>query len=388
MVGDDRKTSNAAPAPWEGAAADSQNGPQKGANIARKRNALGRGLNALMTASAVSVDLGGRGEPKAFPPPAAPASAASSGQNVSGGAAANVAPTAGTHVAPPTEPAREAGLEGGLIYLSIDRVMPNKKQPRQHFVQAEIDSLADSIRKTGLLQPIVVRRRLGEPSGQLATYEIVAGERRWRAAKQAGLVKIPALLRQLSDRESLEIGIVENVQRADLNPVEEAIAYQRLADEFGASQAEIAARVGKDRVSITNALRLLKLPSGVQQLLISGKLSAGHGRAVLMLDDSAMQAKLAERIQQDGLSVRASEQLAAAWKNEGAEAEQAREANDSKVAGSTGSQGPSSQALEERLRRALGTKVKLSLSANGKGEVRISFFSSSELERILERLNA
>jgi len=278
--------------------------------------------------------------------------------------------------------ASEQVLEGGLMYLSLDRVYPNKAQPRQHFAPQEIETLAESIRTSGLLQPIVVRRRAGEVSGQLATYEIIAGERRFRAAKQAGLVKIPALLRQIDDREALELGIVENVQRADLNPIEEALAYKRLGDSFGASQAEIAEKVGKDRASVANSLRLLKLTAPVQELLIKGELSAGHGRALLGLENAASQLALAERVVKEGLSVRATEQAL-------------KSPADGLTPRSTVKRNPSLQsqeaniaALEERFRRALGTKVKLSLDAVGKGELRVSFFSSAELERLLEKIGA
>lgn len=346
----------------------------KGANIPRKRNALGRGLSALMSSAAVSVDFASR------------ENAARSLEVVDGGLAefrelATPANSA-SNAAPAPLQAAEPALEGGLMYLSIDRVFPNKEQPRQHFVPADIQTLADSIRSTGLLQPIVVRRRSSEVSGQLATYEIIAGERRFRAAKQAGLVKIPALLRQINDREALELGIVENVQRADLNPIEEALAYKRLSETFGASQAEIAEKVGKDRASVANALRLLKLVPEVQQMLIKGELSAGHGRALLGLDEASAQLGLAKRIIKDGLSVRATEQAL----KEGVLEITPRQKHAASASQETAN--ANTAALEERFRRALGTKVKLILDEAGKGELKVSFFSAAELDRLLEKVGA
>ena len=334
---------------------------QKGANIARRRNALGRGLSALMSSTPVAVEFGGTEFGK------------SENDTQSGNAVRK------TVSVPAVVPSfRDSNHESGLIYLSIDRVTANQAQPRRHFVQAEIDNLSESIKKSGLLQPIVVRRKGGD-NGPLATYEIVAGERRWRAAKQAGLVKIPALLKQLNDKEALEIGIIENVQRADLNPIEEAMAYERLANEFGSTQSEIAETVGKDRVSIANALRLLKLPEELKQLVIVGTLSAGHARAVLMLDGVGQQKLLAEKIVAGGLSVRAAEALASQAKKSGG-------LKNAKI--STSSPAPSHTDLEDRLRRALGTKVRLQVDSAGKGELRISFFSAAELERIVDKLQA
>jgi len=333
-----------------------------------------------MSAAAVSVDVAGN-------PRNAADSNAAPALNAAPSAAPNLAVLDGkletkTEVkssAAKPSPSTDAGLEGGLIYLSIDRVSPNKAQPRQHFVQKDIDTLSESIRTTGLLQPIVVRRRPGDTPGQLATYEIVAGERRWRAAKQAGLVKIPALLRQITDREALELGIVENVQRSDLNPIEEAAAYRRLAEDFGANQAEIAEKVGKDRASVANALRLLKLAPEVQQLIVRGELTAGHGRALLMNDAHDMQVKLAKQIVAEGLSVRAAEQLASG-KGKAGPASAAVKVPQRESAATL--------ALEDRLRRALGTKVKLNLDPTGTGEMRISFYSNAELDRLLEKFGA
>ncbi len=340
----------------------------KGANMARKRSALGRGLSALMTSSTVPVDFarGDVGTPSAFPP-------SQFNEPV-------------VHV-PVAEESAESGEqpELGLIHLSLDRILPNKDQPRQTFVQEEIDRLSDSIKETGLLQPIIVRRK-GSDVGQLATFEIVAGERRWRAAKQAGLMKVPAIVRQLSDRETLEIGIVENVQRANLNAIEEAVAYQRLIQEFGASQSEVAASVGKDRVSIANSIRLLKLAPDIQKRIERGQLTAGHGRALLALQGEADQQCLAQKIVDETLSVRQTEQLVQEYVRA---LSQPAPTSEPSEASPLQPRSIAVAALEERIRRALGTKVRLNVSQKtGRGDLKISFFSEAELDSILEKLGA
>lgn len=282
--------------------------------------------------------------------------------------------------APSATPASEdASMEtldalGSLRYVPVSSLTPNPDQPRQYFNDEELLSLATSIKESGLLQPILVRE-----NSKINGLEIIAGERRWRAAMRAGLELVPVILRDLSDREALEIGIIENVQRANLNPIEEAEAYQRLIDDFGQTQAEIAETVGKDRTSIANMLRLLKLGRVVRDMIVSGELSAGHGRALLMVATEEQQVALARRIIKEGLSVRATERAV----NE-PEGEQASE----KVAkGAAAVASPTTQALEERLRRGLGTKVKVAMRAKEKGEIRISFFSTEELESLLERLD-
>lgn len=357
---------------------EEQGGQRRGANsAARRRNVLGRGLNALMSSAAVSVDFDSTPE-----------------QGAASGFAEVQSSQADSTDAPSSELVRSAfaempglddedAFDGGLVYLALDRVVPNASQPRQHFAQDEISSLSASIKESGLLQPIIVRRLEGQ-SGPRASFEIVAGERRWRAAKQADLSKIPVIVRHLNDREVLELGIVENVQRADLNPIEEAEAYYRLVSEFGATQEQVAQTVGKDRVSVANALRLLKLPDTVRRMLIEGAISAGHGRALLMLPSAEEQRKAAKRINKEGLSVRALESYVAALKKGDSSLEKAPK----KPKSSAGSKSPAELELEDRFRRALGTKVGLSMSKQGKGELRISFFSHSELENLLERLGA
>ncbi len=320
------------------------------------RRVLGRGLSALMGTAPVSVEkqaTDSNAQPRRFMPEVIE-----------------------------SQHLEEELPEGSLLFLSVDRITPNKNQPRQHFEQAEIETLSQSIKESGLIQPIVVRR-LFSGSAQGVTYEIVAGERRFRAAKLAGLLKIPTVLRQLDDKEALELGLVENVQRSDLNPIEEALAFERLVTEFGHSHADIAKVIGKDRASIANSIRLLKLGHEVRELLIGKKLSAGHGRALLKLENEAQQVSLAEKILAEGLSVRDAERLASS-----PDSLTENTAPEALGRTKTKEKAPSVLELEERVRRVLGTKVSLKLSPSGKGELRVNFYSQSELERLLERLGA
>ncbi len=269
---------------------------------------------------------------------------------------------------------------GSVLYLPLEQVVPNAKQPRSYFNEAEIESLATSISDSGVLQPIIVRR-LVSLGGQGVSYEIVAGERRYRAAKRAGLTRIPAILKQLSDRDAFQLGLIENVQRSDLNPIEEAHALQRLVDEFGATHGEIARVIGKDRASIANSIRLLKLDSAVQQFMLDGRISAGHGRALLKLEDASLQRKLAEKIIAEGLSVRAAEQLSIDPTALGTIVPRVGRGKAKRSEKS-----PQVLELEDRLRRVLGTKVSLDIDETGRGSLQINFFSRAEFDRLLERL--
>jgi ParB family transcriptional regulator, chromosome partitioning protein len=338
------------------------NAANKGANP-RKRTALGRGLSALIGGAYL--------EPEAVPVNAP--SRSESGWATSSTAQVGLGSSAGSGTATSFGAEPEDPVEGTLLYLPIERIQRNPNQPRQRFSEEELAALSKSIKESGLLQPIVVRRKK-EPSGQRGpepVYEIVAGERRFRAASAAGLLKLPALLRNLDDREALQLAIVENVQRAELNPLEEAQAYQRLVSEFGASQEEVAKSVGRDRSSIANALRLLKLPPEIQSLLAAGRISAGHARALLSVETAEEQKNLVAAIIREGLSVRVAERLATERRSKAPAAE---------------AKAPALLDLEAQLRRALGTKVRLSQAASGKGELRISFYSQADLHKLLELL--
>lgn len=266
-------------------------------------------------------------------------------------------------------------------FLPLEHVIASSGQPRKRFVQSEIDTLANSIKESGVLQPILVRKLAGDS----LRFEIVAGERRYRAAGLAGLSSIPAIVREFSDKEALEIGIIENIQRENLDPIEEAEAYARLIEEHGETQGSIAASVGKDRASVANALRLLKLPEKVRSMIAAGELSAGHGRAILMVEDEVGQLALAKRITTENLSVRQAEAVASG-KNLNPSKE--KKASSSNAPSTFMLKTPAALALEDRLRRALGTKVNLMLSKEGAGELKISFFSRAEFESFLERVGA
>lgn len=269
---------------------------------------------------------------------------------------------------------------GEISFLAVTAMVPNPTQPRQHFAEEELRELSDSIRTLGVLQPVLVR-----PNRQLAgQYEIIAGERRWRAAQRAGLQEIPAVIRTIDDRETLEIALVENVQRANLNPIEEAQAYQRLASEFQLTQQDIAERIGKDRTTVANAMRLLKLPKEILQQLHEGAITMGHARAILAIKDPAAQISLARKTIQEGLSVRALETLVsrAVVLDAGKTAPAGR-------GGMLKSKDPSVQSFPEileRLRNALGTKVTVKHQRSGKGRIEIDYFSESELDRVVEKI--
>jgi ParB family chromosome partitioning protein len=250
--------------------------------------------------------------------------------------------------------------------IDLDRLVPNPQQPRSAFDEASLEELAQSIRRNGVIQPIRARR-----AGD--RFEIVAGERRWRAAQRAGLLKAPVIVRDVPDDRLLEVALIENIQRDDLNPIEEASAYRRLADEMHLTQDAIAAAVGKDRSSIANTLRLLRLPDEVRHLVSDGSLSMGHARALLSLDSSAAQRQLAREIVAKGLSVRETEALV---KRHGAPADAPKPAP---------KKDPNTRAAEEQLRLALGTRVEIVRRGKG-GIIQIAFTNEGELNRIFEKI--
>lgn len=263
----------------------------------------------------------------------------------------------------------------GVMEVDIDLLAPNDLQPRVQMDDARLQELADSIKTNGILQPILVRR-----TG--STYRIIAGERRWRAAQRAGLHKVPVVVRDVkdgADKELLELALIENIQRENLNAVDEALAYRRLADEYGLTQDQIAAAVGKDRSSIANFMRLLKLPDEVRADLMSGALSMGHARALLSLADAAAQRQAAREVISRGLSVRDTELLI---KKLGApKPEPTAGVTEEKKAD------VHTRAAEDRMRFALGSRVRIIRRGAG-GVIQIDFGSESELNRIYEHLTA
>jgi ParB family transcriptional regulator, chromosome partitioning protein len=260
-------------------------------------------------------------------------------------------------------PPAETEDAGRFRELPTESLVPNPQQPRRHFDQQALEELAASIRASGVLQPLVVR-----PRG--TQYEILVGERRWRAAQQAGLARVPAIVREASDAEALELGLVENLLREDLNPLEAADAYQRLLTEFGWTQEELARRLGKDRSSVANALRLLRLPPLIQEDLRTGRLTMGHARALLGLPSPAAQLRLRQRILTQDWSVRATEAGVQARRPGRPKAR--RRAADL-------------DALEEELRQALGTRVRL-VGTMLRGRIELPYTTGAELERIHARL--
>jgi ParB family chromosome partitioning protein len=273
------------------------------------------------------------------------------------------------------EPVRHGAME-----IDIDLLAPNGDQPRLQMDDVRLDELAQSIKANGIIQPILVRR-----AG--TGYRIIAGERRWRAAQRAGLLKVPVVVRDVAEgshKQLLELALIENIQREDLNPVEEAVAYQRLAEEFQLTQEQIASAVGRDRSSVANYLRLLKLPDEVRAELASGALSMGHARALLALPDAAAQRHAAREVISRGLSVRDTELLV---KKLGAAARDPQSASRSGESGRSAERESDvhTRAAEDRMRFALGTKVRVRRRGQG-GTIEIEFGSEAELNRIYEHI--
>jgi len=265
----------------------------------------------------------------------------------------------------------EFGLAEGknLLYCGIEEIHPNRNQPRKHFDESRLRELADSIKEQGILEPLIVRR-LEEG------YELIVGERRWRAAQKAGLKEVPIVIKEVEGRAALEISLIENLQREDLNPIEEAEAYKRLIEEFNISHEELSARIGKDRTTITNVLRLLKLPSEIRNHLLQNRITPGHARAILSLETKEKQKELCALIIQKGLSVREAEALSKKW------SEKPRRKTPEKKRGDLESQ---LAGLQDSLRRHLGTKV-LILSRGKRGKIEIEYYSHEDLERIVEAI--
>lgn len=253
----------------------------------------------------------------------------------------------------------------GVEQLAADRIIPNPRQPRSHFDPEELDELAISIREHGILQPLIVTS--GPENGQ---YTLIAGERRLQAARKAGLQRVPAIVRDASDQQLIELALIENVQRADLNPLEAAEAYRQLSEDFGLTHEEVADRVGKSRTSITNTLRLLKLPASVQQAIVDQQISEGHARALLSLPSHQAQVAVLQIIMVKDLSVRQTEELVRKYGGQKPE--------------STPKPAPAPElrAIEAKLREYLGTRVKLNKGRKG-GSITIHYYSNEELDALL-----
>ena len=265
-------------------------------------------------------------------------------------------------------PGIDAPRETPNLEVEVDRIASNPSQPRRSFDEAKIDELAASVRDQGIIQPLLVRRA-GEG------YELIAGERRLRAARKAGLREVPVIVREASNSETLQLALLENLQREDLNPIEEATAYQRLQEEFELSQEEIAQKVGKSRPAVANCMRLLLLPREVQQELAQGKLPVGQARALLGLESEALMLAAAREVITKGLSTREAERLVARLKS-GRKRKRETALSDSNL-----------RSLVEQLQRSLGTKVRLVHRAgSGRGKVEIEYYSLADLERIIQMM--
>lgn len=289
----------------------------------KQKRALGRGLSALI--------------PQAAPP-------------------ANVA------VVPAEPPPRP-----GVLKLPIESIHRDTAQPRRHFDEAKLAELTESIKTHGLMQPVLVRK---DGDG----YRLIAGERRWRASQAAGLHEIPAIVKDVTEVQAFELALVENLQRADLNPIEEAEGYKRLIEEFKLTQEQVSQRVNKDRSTVANALRLLGLPDDVKQMVAEGSISMGHARALLGVPRLPEMAALAEQVVARKLSVRDTEKLVQ------------QQRTSKKEGGRPAKQSPQVKALTEELQRLLGTKVRLTEKGGGKGTLEVDFFSYDDLDRLLKLL--
>ncbi|WP_309887904.1 ParB/RepB/Spo0J family partition protein [Archangium sp.] len=296
----------------------------------KQKRALGRGLSALI--------------PQAAPPPAAAA------------------------VVAPPEPAPPP--KNGVVKLPIEAIRRDTLQPRRHFDEEKLRELSESIKAQGILQPVLVRK---DGDG----FKLIAGERRWRASQLAGLHELPAIIRDVTEVEAFELALVENLQRSDLNAMEEADGYHRLVEEFGLTQEQVAQRVGKERSTVANALRLLGLPEDVKRMVAEGALSAGHARALLGVPRLPEMTELAAQVAARKLSVRDTEKLV----------QQAKAAKaGSKEASAPKKASPQVKALTEEMQRLLGTKVRLVEKGSGKGTIEVDFFSYDDLDRILKVL--
>ncbi len=265
---------------------------------------------------------------------------------------------------------KEENAVEDALYMDINKVEPNREQPRKKFEEDALLELAESVKKHGVLQPLLVQKRPDY-------YEIIAGERRWRASKMAGLKKVPVIIKNLSEQEIMEISLIENIQREDLNPIEEAQAYRRLIDEFKLKQDDVADRVSKSRTAVTNAMRLLKLNDKVQQMVIDEMLSTGHARALLGIEDQEKQYTIAQKVFDEKLTVRETEKLVKNLQNE-----------KKPTAGDKKKLSPQLEAiyrdLEEQLKTILGTKVAISAKDEKTGKLEIEYFSAEELDRIID----
>lgn len=260
-----------------------------------------------------------------------------------------------------------------IVEIEIDKIEPNHKQPRTVFDEDAIEELSESIKQFGVLQPLIVQKKNDY-------YEIIAGERRWRASKKAGLTKLPVIVRDYDEKETLKISLIENIQREDLNAIEEAKAYEQLKKEYGLKQDEIAASVSKSRTAITNTMRLLKLDNRVQKMILENLISSGHGRTLLPLEDKELQYELALKILDENISVRETEKLV----------KKALEQKEERPGDDEGKKKKDEMVLffENRMKEILGSKVTINNKKNNKGKIEIEYYSQDELERLIDLIQS
>ncbi len=263
-----------------------------------------------------------------------------------------------------------APTDDQAVMVPINKIEPNKEQPRKNFNEDALLELSESIKQMGIIQPIVVQDRD-------TFYEIIAGERRWRAAKQAGLKKVPVIIKHYTEQEIVEISLIENIQREDLNPIEEAFAYKRLLTEFNLKQDEVAERVSKSRTAVTNSMRLLKLDERVQQMVIDDMIQTGHARALLGIDDAEKQYAMAQKVFDEKLSVRETEKLVKKSQQEKQEVEKAKIDKQLEIV---------YQDLEEKMKQILGTKVTINAKDENKGRIEIEYYNKQDLDRLIEMI--
>lgn len=269
----------------------------------------------------------------------------------------------------PTElNSKKAEPDKDVTFVKIGKVEPNREQPRKNFDEDALLELSESVKQYGVLQPLLVQDKKDY-------YEIIAGERRWRAAKLAGLKEVPVIIKNLTDQEIVEISLIENIQRENLNPIEEALAYKRLLNEFNLKQDEVAERVSKSRTAVTNSMRLLKLDERVQQMVIDDLISTGHARALLAISDNEKQYSLAQQIFDEKLSVRETEKLVKKLQNQ--KSEKPKQPVDDNMS-------VFYEDIEQKLKAIMGTKVAVHNKDNNKGKIEIEYYSTEELERIME----
>lgn len=267
-----------------------------------------------------------------------------------------------------TDSASENEAENRVIYLDINRVTPNRKQPRKAFNDESIDELAESIRSHGVIQPLIVKTIANG-------YEIIAGERRWRASRKVGLKEVPCIIKTLTDKDNLLVALIENLQREDLNAIDESSAYCSMMEDFSMTQDEISKNVGKSRPYIANSVRLQKLPDSIRSMIASGDISAGHGRALLSIDGADKQLELAQNIADNQLSVRQTEQLVKTLSDASSNAsKKTKVESDNRF-----------KTIESDIKNSIGTKVKIK-EKNNRGTIQLSFYSREELERLIELL--